>query len=1091
MKKKYLLVPLLFLCCMQGVFAQLGPIGPTIDDDEVYVPYATQISTIFEHLEKNRVPHGILTDFGLEYVDLTAYDGNLTNENHTSRATVHESFYTLISSRIREVNTGFMQPVDFEKLWHNQRTQGIITLGGLYFKYSKFKDDARTSGKVTVINNQVYDVYNRGTWQNPYEEKSMFVLAPSVNQYKGLNVQVKLPQNIFLSNYPSQIQSVAVDFQDGLGYRTIAYNQILNVSYTQTGTYVWKYKLNLTNGTILYSHSEVVIKKGLQTQSAQNLTTLQPRSQTGNTFQENPNLDVYFKTTVTATVPYYGKNATATLYIRDADGDNQITNPLIVAEGFDTGAVLNPEQEAGDSNIEDFIESYLFNQSRSALLQNELDTYDIIYVDWDNGVDFIQRNAFAFQEAIRWVNDTKTTNTPNTVIGQSMGGLVARYALADIEQNQNFNHDTTLYISHDAPHLGANTPISLQHFNRHIKGLYQRLPIAYAFADVLIPLAYDGAAIFADSLNDIYGTNLSVDQYVAPSEYLGVADFPASRQMLYNWVAPNYTIFNGVHDVWQLELSNMGYPQGDPNVPIRNIAISNGSECGVTQAIQGDITGISKDAADKTVLNAVIGITDLGVAAALVIGGDFLDAVWLTTLAIVPGSSSYDIDFYMRPMVQLNQNKEIYYGRIRYKKKVLWFIPVNVNFTKVTQHQPNGILPYDTYGGGWFNPESVLNELPSAISNFLGDIQTQAYGFIPTASSLDAGSGTTNLDDFDYRRDYVGETPPAAPKNSPFENFVTHFDPFNIANNNSAHISFNRRNGDWLFAELNDNQNPIFTNCSMFCDEDLISGPGLVCNSAIYIINGLDNFTTVTWTLDNPNSAIITGNNNAQITLTKAPGFNGFVTLTAQINSPRCGFVVRTKRIYLGVPTGSPTISGDNDLNPGPTDSAVFSVNTNSVSSFSSINWTIFSYSFPNAIQYFTIQPTGNGKTIVVTANSNVPEGDYIVQARITNTCGFIPVDKEFHVNEGGNAQFYPRFFTVSPNPSNGIINIQLKDTSKTPQNQQEIQGELYDIYGRFKEKVIISNYEAKVITNRLTTGIYVLKIYMDKTVESHQIIVK
>jgi hypothetical protein len=629
--------------------------------------FSNQMNTIFQHLDKNRVPHGILTDFGLDYVDLTSYNGNLTNDNHTSRATVHESFYTLLSSRIREVNTGFMQPMEYEKLWHSKRNQGVITVGGLYFKYSKFKDDARTSGKVNVVNNKLYDVYNNGVWQNPYEDKSTFILAPSINSYKGFNLQVQLPQDIFLSNYPSNIQSTAIDFGDGLGYRTVTYTQILNVTYTQANTYIWKFKLTLNNGQTLYSHSKIVIKEGLKTKDIATLKTYQtPNPPTSNTTQGTSNLEEYFKTTVTATVSYYGKNATATLYIRDVNDDG-IINPLIVAEGFDTGAILNPEQEAGDSNIDDFLEEV---EDGGVPLENEIDTYDIIYVDWDNGVDFIQRNAFAFEEAIRWVNDNKIGNIPNTVIGQSMGGLVARYALADIEQNQNFNHETDLYISHDAPHLGANTPIALQHFNRHVKRVYQRAPIALLFAEVILPLAYDAAAVFSDTLNNQFGTNLSVGQYVSPAEYLGVADFPASRQMLYNWVAPNYSVFNGIHDAWQQELSNIGYPQGDAGIPIRNIAIANGSECGITQALEGDIVSISKDAADKTVLNAVIGLTDLGVAVGLALGGDFFDAVWLAALAVIPGSSSYEIDFHMRPMLNLNQNKEIYYGRIRYKKKM-------------------------------------------------------------------------------------------------------------------------------------------------------------------------------------------------------------------------------------------------------------------------------------------------------------------------------------------------------------------------------------------------------------------------------------
>ena len=51
--------------------------------------FANQMNTIFQHLDKYRVPHGILTDFGLEYVDLPSYNGSLTNDNHPATARLH------------------------------------------------------------------------------------------------------------------------------------------------------------------------------------------------------------------------------------------------------------------------------------------------------------------------------------------------------------------------------------------------------------------------------------------------------------------------------------------------------------------------------------------------------------------------------------------------------------------------------------------------------------------------------------------------------------------------------------------------------------------------------------------------------------------------------------------------------------------------------------------------------------------------------------------------------------------------------------------------------------------------------------------
>lgn len=88
-------------------------------------------------------------------------------------------------------------------------------------------------------------------------------MAPTTKIYKGYNVQVKLPTVIFYSNQLSEVQSVQVDFNNGQGYVTIPFNQIVNVTYTSEGVKTWTYKLNLTNSTSLYSRSKIKIEEGL------------------------------------------------------------------------------------------------------------------------------------------------------------------------------------------------------------------------------------------------------------------------------------------------------------------------------------------------------------------------------------------------------------------------------------------------------------------------------------------------------------------------------------------------------------------------------------------------------------------------------------------------------------------------------------------------------------------------------------------------------------------------------------------------------------------------------------------------------------
>ncbi len=191
--------------------------------------------------------------------------------------------------------------------------------------------------------------------------------------------------------------------------------------------------------------------------------------------------------------------------------------------------------------------------------------YDIIYVDWKNGVDYLQRNAYLLETIIQWVNANKQPLNdviqPNVVLGQSMGGVIARYALKDME-NTGLNHNTRLYISDDAPHQGANVPEGYQHLARHARGLYIRAGVS---------------TIIVEIIQLIRGR-------FSPIAALSLADQPASKQMLINFVNGNNTIDNSVHNSWQTELKNIGYPNGFTGTPFKKVAVSNGSECANTQA---------------------------------------------------------------------------------------------------------------------------------------------------------------------------------------------------------------------------------------------------------------------------------------------------------------------------------------------------------------------------------------------------------------------------------------------------------------------------------------------------------------------------
>lgn len=716
-------------------------------------------------------------------------------------------------------------------------------------------------------------------------------MAPAIEQYDQLSFQVKLPAELFYSNQNSEISSIAIDFDNGLGYQAITMEQIVPVAYTTTGMKTWKYKLTLNNGTSLYNQSQIQI--GNDDGTFINIPIPPPpgcntcRSSTTATLSCNSSGNLCVGS-ITASTTYLGKYGKVKITVDYAGNPSQgIKKPLIVAEGFDLGVILNPEKAYGSNTYLGTFKKSLENSSTSLknLIYESYKQYDIIYVDWDNGVDYMQRNAYALEEVIEWVNAQKVlsgSTTKNVVLGQSMGGVIARYALADMEQ-RGIDHQTSLFISHDAPQQGANVPISLQYMYRHLTKQY--LQIGYA------PL---GGLITIPVLEDKVGV----------SNYLSILDAPASRQLLKNSINFDYSVSTTAHTEFYDELKNKGLPNsgGYPTL-CRNIALSNGSECGETQNfVPGD------DIVNFTYNKGLSFWGDLASMIYLPIGGAIGGTLLnpklyaVGALGFVPGHSKFNVNFISRALYN-SAGSEIYKGKISYTKKIAWLFNVTINITDVSKSQPSGILPLDTYGGGYYDTKIVAGSV-----NLNGLYLRDRFSFIPTTSALDIGKRNVVLDDSDYKKSYVGGIPLQAPKNSPFVNYITDFDKSNPnSNKNKSHISFNSRNGDWLASELNSVNNPNISpesaNCSYMCGVNAvlqISGNDFICDSGNYSVpSGAPNYN---WTItEGANLVSFTGNGTPNIMVNSITTGGGQVTLSLNMgDSAKCGTIVLTKTIWVG-----------------------------------------------------------------------------------------------------------------------------------------------------------------------------------------------
>lgn len=1061
--------------------------------------FNNQMNAIFDSLNTSKVPFGILKDYAMEFTNLAAYNGlNLADSTKTTFSTVPDIYNTLASGVISTNAGSMVHPLYLDSVWQTQRQPGVITLAGLFYQYAAFLPNAADSGLITVSNNQLIDKYVNGVWQNPYQNQQVFAISPSINSYNSYGthaVHVLLPANTWLTNSAGLISSMTVDFADGLGARALTTNQTYNLSYSTGGTKTWDFSLTLTNGTVLQSRTDIQLDS---------VALVAYRYTPGKTsglcgarqpgkwylpygYPGSPML-------IRATTSMYGQYASGYMTILYANSDQKIRNPLIIAEGFDPGDVLTPEQLTGEQSLYDFTNNAYNSGSSNIANLVYSGNYDIIYVDWRHGTDFIERNAMLLEAVINYVNSNKITTNPNIIIGQSMGALVTRYALKDME-NKSLNHQTGLFISWDGPHQGANVPLAYQYMSRQVRSLFIKssLPAIFNFYN----------AFFRPMPNGFVNTILNLAQLYAGSPYfsqysnvwvgnvadaaLNLQDFPAAREMLINFLNTTPAIDNSIHSSWQSTLTQMGYPNGSPGVPFTKVAVSNGSECAATESFSpGQAMFDIRGNASTSFLGDLLGTIALPIAG-LVLRQPSL------FLSILPGSNKINVRFscYAQP----NQTSaQQYVGTISYTKKIFWLVPVTTNWTNWNVNSNASILPYDYFPGGEYTLPTNLNDVSwhDALAKFNLQVNAQqpSFDFVPIPSALDIGSGSTSLGLSDYLTTYVGALPPAAPKNTPFSSFITAYS--NNTNSNESHIQITKHNGDWVYDKIVGT--PVVDNCSFFCSGGIvsISGPTKLCTgSQTYSLTGIStpNDVVVNWSVSPSGYASITPN-GTQATLTRTG--NGTVTLTAQISSASCNSsLTETIAVQVGAPTVS--LNGTSGSCYGTSQDWTLSANPSS----DGTNWNWSTGYVGSGSSIYIYSPNSSSTLISVT-------GGGIVNLNYTDNCGnpesnSITVYSQCRGNGAAMA--------VSPNPSTGMVTLSIPSGSgssktaastETPVHastttaQKIYRVKVFGVAGNVLKQFVYpaGSNAVSLDLSDLANGTYIIQVYDNYSWTSQQVVI-
>jgi hypothetical protein len=392
---------------------------------------------------------------------------------------------------------------------------GIIDLESVYLTEHELQENEKSKKSGQPANFASYEkfriIYAAALQEELYQADAFFKISPK----------------LLIANHHVKITGLDIDFGDGNGYSSYDMTeQLISHRFETTGKHPIKIRLK-TSSRVYQFETYVNVLQLERIKPLMEFHISAPALVSDSTMSEK-----------TARTNIVGAT------IRIVSGcDAILDKPVIIAEGFDMG---------NDNNL-DALEA----KFREPMNQWLREGFDLVFLNYDDGRAPIENNAQVMKEVIQHINNIKQGNIQTIVIGASMSGLVARYAIRKMEQD-GITHNVRLMICYDTPHQGANMPVGVTQL------LWDSNPTL--LTNVILKF-------FAKGWRDYYNALLT----------------PAATQMMLHWggqltggVGSKAPAFNA----FRTNLSNLGnggYPQLS-----RNIAVIHGSMNAQDRAIFND-----------------------------------------------------------------------------------------------------------------------------------------------------------------------------------------------------------------------------------------------------------------------------------------------------------------------------------------------------------------------------------------------------------------------------------------------------------------------------------------------------------------------
>ena len=475
--------------------------------------YHALVDNVFD-IPAHKVTTGVLINRAPPLIDMKGYNGDsvaVCSPKHWL-----EVFYTLYHAHLDPNDFNYDLTVS-RYLYDTDLQINVTPVGIIYYEYNKISPYAMEKGMLMFDAKQGKIVDISKDDETPLEIDTCFAVSPLFSSVPvGLN-RFYIDPDLFVSNITGNIWSILIDFGDGRGLIPVSAGDIVDVFYSAPGK-VGFYAEVIDNSATRIAKAEISVRKKVTLEDIPEVVANKLDCGEGQNI-----IETWYGI-------WYGKEQTGEYH-------TAIQKPVLIASGFDPENVVRIYDE---KPIEDpkKDEKYLYAIANvDGFLDNlRSEGYDIIIYRSANSTKSVITNGVCLADFIQQkILDVKETDEELVVLGASMGGLTARYALTYMEKYPHRypkGHQTRLFVSMDSPQRGANVPLGVQHLidylNTDIGGANGFKALNKALDSTLNTPAAQEMILYHHLFTDISGqtANCHSDRNTYLANLADIGDFP-------------------------------------------------------------------------------------------------------------------------------------------------------------------------------------------------------------------------------------------------------------------------------------------------------------------------------------------------------------------------------------------------------------------------------------------------------------------------------------------------------------------------------------------------------------------------------------